>query len=282
MRSAPHCHADRLSDILDHFDILLLDGFGVINIGTGKTDDIDELLAVARAKGKHIFVLTNAASHPISNLHQKYQQWELGFRDNEIISSRCCVPAAIPKEAREYISLGQTVTALPQTRTLTPSDYAPSDYDRLDDANGFAFLGSVGWTKDDQECFEASLKKKMRPVLIGNPDIGAPQQGFFSAEPGYWAVQAMQRTGLIPLWFGKPHKAIFDLALARIEQLCGSLPDKKRIAMVGDSLHTDILGALAAGLSSVLVTGYGLLADYDVAKAIQKTGIAPHWQVSRL
>ena len=58
--------------------------------------------------------------------------------------------------------------------------------------------------------------------------------------------------------------------------------NKSRIAMVGDSLHTDILGGLAFGLRTVLVTSYGLLRHHNVDKVIYETGIAPDWQVPHL
>ena len=45
--------------------------------------------------------------------------------------------------------------------------------------------------------------------------------------------------------------------------------------MVGDSLHTDILGAQAAGVASALVTDFGFLAGQDVGDAIAQTGIVP-------
>ena len=39
--------------------------------------------------------------------------------------------------------------------------------------------------------------------------------------------------------------------------------------MVGDSLHTDILGAQAAGVASALVARYGFFAGQDVDSAIE-------------
>ena len=55
-------------------------------------------------------------------------------------------------------------------------------------------------------------------------------------------------------YFGKPYLEVYDLALATL-----GLP-AARVLAVGDGLATDIAGANAAGLDSVLVTG-GLLAD---------------------
>ena len=79
---------DRLTDILEHFDALILDGFGVINIGTDKIDGIDVLLRVAQERGIIIIVLTNAASHPSSRTAQKYTNWNLPIEPHHVVSSR--------------------------------------------------------------------------------------------------------------------------------------------------------------------------------------------------
>ena len=45
--------------------------------------------------------------------------------------------------------------------------------------------------------------------------------------------------------------------------------------MVGDTLHTDVLGGAAYGVKTVLVTDHGLFAGYDYAKFIRQTQIIP-------
>ena len=41
--------------------------------------------------------------------------------------------------------------------------------------------------------------------------------------------------------------------------------------MIGDSLHTDVLGGLASGISTVLVTNHGLFKNHDYQKEILRT-----------
>lgn len=47
--------------------------------------------------------------------------------------------------------------------------------------------------------------------------------------------------------------------------------------MIGDTLHTDILGGQAAGLDTVLVTDHGLFKARPVDSFIRQSGIAPTW-----
>ena len=65
----------------------------------------------------------------------------------------------------------------------------------------------------------------------------------------------------------------------RITELSGRHIPLSRIGMVGDTLHTDILGANSFGLKSILVTKYGFLRDENVPQMIKKTGIVPDFIV---
>jgi len=114
---------------------------------------------------------------------------------------------------------------------------------------------------------------------VANPDVAAPQTGRFSAEPGYWMARAMQAAKIPVHWYGKPYRPAFDMALDRLNNLAGRHLDRRRVAMVGDSLHTDILGGGAAGLQAVLITGAGLFRDGGADKFIAATGIQPDWIV---
>jgi hypothetical protein len=56
-------------------------------------------------------------------------------------------------------------------------------------------------------------------------------------------------------YFGKPYASAYPPTLARL-----GVTDARRVLAIGDGLETDIRGARAAGLASLLVTG-GILAD---------------------
>jgi len=113
-----------------------------------------------------------------------------------------------------------------------------------------------------------------RPVLVGNPDLVAPWPEKLSIEPGSYAHDLQDHEVAVPEFYGKP----FDNAFAIVrETLQGIAPE--RIAMVGDTLHTDILGGAQTGWKTVLITGHGLLRDQDVEAAIQRSGIRPDYIV---
>ena len=277
--SGAHKTAARLVDLLDEFDALILDGFGVINVGFQTIPGIDTLLEEAGKKQVDVLVLTNGASHPSAVSARKYQGWNLPLSQADVISSRDALVAHLDgmTDISGWAALDSLVTppeGVGVLKTITPENLAQM--------RGFALLGSSGWTEQDQAVLEKILKENMRPVLVGNPDVTAPHPDGFTAEPAYWMARAMQQLPLRPIWFGKPHPLAFTLAYQRLCERANRQLDKSRIAMVGDSLHTDILGGLAFGLRTVLVTSYGLLRDHDADKVIAQTGIAPHWSVPRL
>ena len=82
------------------------------------------------------------------------------------------------------------------------------------------------------------------------------------------------RRAFPPIFCGKPFGNAFDAVLARLGP---DAPPLSRIAMVGDTLHTDILGGAAAGLGTVLVTRHGVYAGRDVGPFIARTGIVPDY-----
>lgn len=70
---------------------------------------------------------------------------------------------------------------------------------------------------------------------------------------------------------GKPYPGAFEAALRALE-----LPPA-RVAMVGDTLHTDVLGGRMAGCGTVLVTGHGFFKGVDPDPFIEATGILPDY-----
>ena len=277
--SSPPQRIDRLVDLLDHVEALVLDGFGVINIGTTRIDGILEFLDESVRRDIAVMVLTNGASQPAETSWQKYRNWGLELACEQVVSSRDALEAEIAA-----LTKGAVVGSMgPAARPLDIDGAVGfDDPDMFERAAFFAFLGALEWTESHQAALEAALAAGGRHLLAANPDVSAPHEDGFSAEPGYWAARAVQATGIRPHWFGKPHAGAFDLVMARMEGIYGRRFARDRVAMVGDSLHTDVLGGAAAGMQAVLLTGYGLFSQGGADDMIRACGITPHWIVERL
>ena len=273
--------AARLRDLLGQFDALFLDGFGVLNVGDKLIDGAEELLREAARRRMPVLVVTNAASRTIASIGNRYADKGLPITAKQIVSSRQALIHWLQHHRP------------PHWKCIATADHAAAPLDDLADLNqcrltpevedydAIALLGTAQWDARWDASLVRALADKKRELLIANPDIAAPYPTGFSHEPGAVANALRQQLPHIPIrWFGKPHKPHFDLALARLKQLMADakpISDLRRIAMVGDSLHTDILGGVAAGLTTVLVTSHGLLRSGGVEEAIAQTGIVPHY-----
>lgn len=265
----------RLRDTLDAFDALLLDGFGVLNVGAAVVPGAAELLAMAAEAGVDVMVLTNGGSKPSAMAAAKYRSLGLPIHDAQVVSSRDALLHAfkgLDSTARFGVIDGfADLPDGPQFMRLSPD--RPADWRAVD---GIGLFGAVQWNEDWQSCLEMALDAGV-PVHVANPDVAAPHDDTFSFEPGFWAAAALDRNSAAPVhWYGKPHPPIFDLALTMLEDISPRSSIKRsRIAMVGDSLHTDVLGGNAAGLRSVLITSHGLFRHGGAVEAMDATGIRP-------
>ncbi len=265
-----------LDAIADEVDVFMLDAFGVLNIGEAAIPGVPERVAGLQKAGKRVLVVSNAASHPHAALMQKYRRMGYDFAPEDVITSRKALLHGIWKEPHRRWGLmapERLGRADLEGLDLIFLGEDPAEYDAVE---GFVLLGSAGWTDPHQALLEASLARHPRPVLVGNPDIVAPRESGFSIEPGHFAHRLGDRTGTQLQFFGKPFSNIFELAFARVKGT-----DRARTVMVGDSLHTDILGGQAAGLKTALIAKHGFFADGDAHAAIEMSGIRPDWILER-
>lgn len=265
--------AESLADLADDFDAFFLDAFGVLNIGETAIPGVPERVAALQAAGKRVVVVSNAAGFPHAHLMEKYSRLGYDFAPEDVVTSRRTMAAAIGEGANRkwglMVSDGVPAAEFESLDHVRLRD-DPADYQDID---AVLMIGSATWTEARQAILEAALTDRPRPVYVGNPDITAPRETGFSIEPGYFAHQLADRTGVVPEFFGKPFQNIFDLAFTRLE---AGTP-RNRVIMVGDSLHTDILGAHVAGIASALITGHGFLAGRDAEADIEATGLVPDY-----
>ncbi|MCG8493416.1 MAG: HAD-IIA family hydrolase [Sneathiellales bacterium] len=262
-----------LGSLIDQFDVFVFDSFGVLNVGSSPIPGAVDRIRQLRARNKHVYILTNAASIPLDRLEEKYDRLGFDFKLPEIISSREVLIKALenfdPEMNWAVISEKDfNVQDLPvKTHQYTGAKSQPCD--------GYIFLSSAGWSEQHQSILQSHLEKSGKPLLIANPDLAAPREDAITFEPGVYAHDLADQLKLSPLFFGKPYGNAFDLLKERLITPVAT----DRMLMIGDTLHTDILGGKAAGLQTALVTAHGVLRDLDPADCISSSGIVPDFQM---
>ncbi len=261
--------------LADRFDAFVLDGFGVLNVGEAPIPGAVEVVTALQAMGKTVIVLTNAAGYPKRLLMQRYSRLGFQFDPANVVSSREVMLAALAGHPRhKWGAMAATKFGLEELEAhdITFLGDDPAAYETVD---AFILFGSSEWTAERQVLIERALKDRPRPVLVGNPDIVAPIEGGMSWEPGHFAHNMADASGVEPEFFGKPFKAAFDAVLDRIP----ATVDRDCVAMVGDTLQTDVLGGLAAGIGAILVTDHGFFAQADFEKGMELAGISPDYVI---
>ena len=86
-------------------------------------------------------------------------------------------------------------------------------------------------------------------MVCANPDLEVIRGGRRIICAGALAKRYEELGGDV-LYYGKPYRPIYDSCL----HLIGD-PDPARVLAIGDSLRTDIAGAVGMGMASILVLG---------------------------
>lgn len=264
-----------LAAIAEHYDAFVLDGFGVLNVGLTAIPGAVERMAELARMGKRLVVLTNGATQPLAAAAAKYDRMGFSFPPADIVSSRAAAAAALERHAPGHVLWGVAGSA---AATMDGIDAATTlldaDADTFVRVDAFLLLSSAEWSPARHAVLCDALQARPRPVVCANPDVVAPFVDGFSLEPGHFAHDLADRGLAEPVHYGKPFPLAHEMALAKLEGI-----DPARIAMVGDTLHTDVLGGRAAGMGTVLVAGHGLFRGHDPMAFVEASGIWPDWIV---
>ena len=256
-----------LSEIADLWDGFILDAFGVLNVGTTPIESAIGRMAELRARGKKLCVLTNGSSAPRHMALAKYRKLGFDFTADEVVSSRDVANAALenilPNATWGAISMeGDDFSDL----SAKVIDLKEGGWEKVD---GVLFLCAARFDEQMRDRLHHAMRDCPRPIVVANPDLIAPHEWGFSIEPGFWTHELLDMMQVPNHWYGKPFLDGFKAAAAKT----GLAMD--RLAMVGDTLHTDILGGKAAGMGAILVSDHGLFAGHDVRPFIKASGITP-------
>lgn len=266
---------ENLAPLTDQFQVFVFDAFGVLNAGPRAFVTAIERFRELQRLGREVLILSNAATASHPRLVEKYLRMGFEITPDQLISSRWLLEQSLASRPRQG-TWGVIAPEKSEPATL-PVDWHPvrppvtsRQKRELKGYDGLIMLSSEDWNEEMQAALEASLREKPRPLEIANPDLVAPRGDCLTIEPGFFAHQAREASGVIPGFYGKPYAPAFRAVLQRF---AGVPPE--RMLMVGDTLHTDILGGQNAGMKTLLITAAGSLQGLDIPACIAQSGIAP-------
>ncbi len=265
--------------VVENYKIVFFDAFGVIKSYNGLIPGIIQTFDYLAETGKEYYIVTNDASRSPMQLAQTYHR--MGFhavQHDRIISSGML--------AKEYLDLKVNDGIVAYLGTENSAHYiersglqalpvSAIDETNIDRVNALVLLDDEGfdWFTDLNKTVNI-LRQRTIPAIVANTDNIYPVSGSNNVSIAIGGIATMVESivGKRFIRFGKPDSQMFMFAYDLIRGK--RTISKKEILMVGDTLHTDIIGGNKFGLDTVLVLSGNTLPD-DAETRIRSTGIVP-------
>jgi HAD superfamily hydrolase (TIGR01459 family) len=107
-------------------------------------------------------------------------------------------------------------------------------------------------TAEDYRGLLGAMLARRLTLICGNPDVVVERGGRLIPCAGAIADLYAEMGG-DTVYAGKPHPPIYRDALARAEALRGSPLDRRRVLAIGDSVRTDLAGAVGQGIDCLFI-----------------------------
>ena len=269
---------DNFKSIIDQYDVIFFDAFGVIKTYQGLVPGVENTFAYLRDQKKEYYIVTNDASRSPAQLAESYHRMGLNAISQDfIVSSGMLTKEYLDLKVQDgivaYLGTENSAHYIESSglHTLPVSQINDSNIDKV---NALIFLDDEGfdWCRDLNTTVNL-LRKRTIPAIVANTDHAYPlTESDVNIAIGGIAAMVENIVGREFIRFGKPDSQMFMFAYDLIRDRRAI--NKKDIVMVGDTLRTDILGGNKFGLDTVLVlTGNTLPKDANTR--ITATGIVP-------
>ena len=258
------------------FRAVWFDSYGVLRDHVAAIPGGPETVAELHAAGVEVRVLTNDASR--SQQGQAARLAEFGYRGirpEHIVTSGLTARLFL----REKITRGRVgyLGSAEAARYVLDAGCEPVPIGAVDDPLDLAavvFLDDEGydWNTDINRAINV-IRSRPIPVVVANSDRLYPvHDGRVALATGGIAQVIESVVGRRFLHFGKPEATMFQLAFDDLSR--ETLVQRREVLMVGDTLHTDVLGGNKFGVQTCLVlTGNTRAEDY--AAEVGRTGVVP-------
>ncbi len=276
-----------LSSVKDHFDGFILDLWGLIHDGVRPYEGVVNTFVELKKNNIKTVLLSNAPRRSDSLVSSMELMGINRGLYNEIYSSGEATWEELIKRSDPFFSsLGKKVFHIGPDRDN--SILEQTDIVKVKDLVHADFILNTGpslftHTLDDYELVLRQSMKIKLPMVCANPDEVVIRDGKKVICAGLIAKRYSELGGKV-VYRGKPDPRIYELSMEKLNCL-----DKDRIAIIGDSLDTDIAGAKASGIKSIWCTGgihakelgvnYGAPAKLDLAKKLAAQNNLKPWSI---
>jgi HAD superfamily hydrolase (TIGR01459 family) len=235
--------------LLQRYDLLLCDVWGVIHNGVESFPPACAALKQARAEGVTVQLISNsprpglAVQPQLDALHVPRDSYDAMVTSGDVTAT---VILQRP---------GQSVFHLGPARDLPIYQGLNVELVDLDHADYVVCSGLFDDTKETPEDYRTTLERmRVRNLfmLCANPDVVVERGKDLVYCAGAIADRYHSMGGDV-LYAGKPHLPIYEQALERAQAVRGRKIPLDRVLAIGDSVRTDLTGAAAFGVDFLFV-----------------------------
>ena len=240
----------RLRDLIGGKQVLLSDIWGVVHNGLESFPEACDALHRFKREGGTVILITNAP-RPADSVQRQLRK--LGVADevySAIVSSGDLT--------RHYVAdhPGGKVFWLGPERDNSIHRGLEVALSPLEDASYIICTGLYDDETETAEDYRPMLlraRERKLPLICANPDIVVERGDRLIYCAGAIAELYRELGGEV-IFYGKPHRPIYDRAMMLAEQHAGRPMTREEVLAIGDSVRTDLAGAHGFGIDCLFVT----------------------------
>lgn len=218
----------------------LCDKDGVLMTGDTPIPGAREFLHRLNELGRPFLILTNDSIQTPRDLAARMARAGLDVPEDRIWTSATATAAFLANQSGAKTAYVLGMAGL--TTALHEAGFVLTDVDPE-----FVVLGETRGMSFEQATKAIRLIRGGARFVSTNPDMVGPDTGGVVPATGAFAAMITAATGRRPYVVGKPNPIMFRSALNRIQA------HSETTGMVGDTMSTDIVAGMEAGLHTVLV-----------------------------
>lgn len=238
-----------LQPLADRYDLIFCDVWGVLHNGVKAYEAAGDALTRFRAKGGRVVLVSNAP-RPGAAVGTQLDGFGVPRTAYDaIVTSGDLTRLAIEERIEKVVHHIGPPRDMPIYKGLEArfGSIAEADY-----------VVCSGFDDDENETVEnyrtrlEAMRCRSLLMVCANPDLIVERGHMILPCAGAIALAYEEMGGKV-FYAGKPHIPVYDKALAVASGINGRLIAKERVLAVGDAIRTDIAGASAFGIDSLLV-----------------------------
>jgi HAD superfamily hydrolase (TIGR01459 family) len=242
---------DRFAPLAASYDVVLCDVWGVVHNSLVAFPDACEALARFRAGGGTVLLITNAprAADVVVELLDKLEVPHDAY-DGIASSGDVTRDVIAHRHGESVYHIG------PKRDVSVFSEFGIEAFAPPESAD---YVVCTGLFEDDRETPEnyrpllTRLRARNLLMVCANPDLVVERGDRLIYCAGAIADLYGSLGGEV-IYAGKPHRPIYEAALAKAAAARGQMPTLDRVLAIGDSVRTDLTGANRFGIDCLFVT----------------------------